>query len=230
MSCPRGKATPDAHTKLRLFADSGGRCQNPACLADLFPTLGETNIHIAEMAHVFGASDKGPRADGKLSEAERGAYENLILLCPTCHTKIDKAEKEFPDSLISKWKKEHTDKIKEIFGVVEYASRRDARLAIEPLLAENQMVFEKYGPETEERFNPESDAPHLWKRKIITKLLPNNRQLLRIVDRNRRHLREDEARTLELFRQHVDDFEAKHLEESPSSGLRFPPEFSKVFQ
>ncbi len=229
MSCPRGKATPDAHTKLRLFADSGGRCQNPNCLADLFLTLGESNIHIAEMAHVFSASDEGPRADTRLSEAERGAYENLLLLCPTCHTKVDKAEKEFPDSLILKWKQQHKNKIRELFGVVEYRTRQDARSGIEPLLAENRMIFEKYGPETAERYNPESDMPTIWKRKIITKLLPNNRQLLRILDRNRSYLREDELRTLELFRQHVDDFEAKHLEESSSSGMRFPAEFSKIF-
>lgn len=229
MSCPRGKAAPDAQTKLRLFADSGGRCQNPSCLADLFLTLGETDIHIAEMAHVFSASDKGPRADPRLSEAERGAYENLILLCPTCHAKVDKAEKEFPDSLLLKWKQHHKNKIGELFGVVEYRTRQDARSAIEPLLTENRMIFEEYGPETAERYNPESDIPAIWKRKIITKLLPNNRQLLRILDGNRCHLREDERRTLELFRQHVDDFEAKHLEGVLSSGMRFPTEVNKLF-
>ncbi len=180
------------------------------------------------MAHVFSASDKGPRADLTLSAAERGAYENLILLCPTCHTKVDKAEKEFPDSLILKWKQQHKHRIQELFGVVDYYTRQDARYAIEPLLAENRMIFEEYGPDTAERYNPESDMPEIWKRKIITKLLPNNRQLLRIVDCNRRHLREDELRTLELFRQHVDDFEAKHLEGSSSSGMRFPGEFSKI--
>jgi hypothetical protein len=81
--------------------------------------MGESNIHVAEMAHVFSASDEGPRADIRLSEAERGAYENLILLCPTCHAKIDKAEREFPDSLILKWKQQHKNKIQELFGVVE---------------------------------------------------------------------------------------------------------------
>jgi hypothetical protein len=198
-------------------------------LADLFVTLGETNIHIAEMAHVFSVTDKGPRANKTLSEAERGAYENLILLCPTCHTKIDKAENEFPDSLILKWKKDHRNKIAEIFRVLQYPTRQDARAAIEPLLDENRTIFETYGPETQERYNPESDMPAIWKRKIITKLLPNNRQLLRILDRNRSLVRADEIKMLELFRQHVDDFEAKHLEQSSSSGIQFPKELPKVF-
>jgi hypothetical protein len=228
MSCPRGKANPDAHTRLRLFADSGGHCQNPKCLADLFLELGDEKIHIAEMAHVFSASDDGPRANRILSEEERGAYDNLILLCPRCHTIVDKAEKEFPDSLLLQWKREHKERIQEAFGIVEYNTRMDARKAIEQLLGENRAIFETYGPETAERFNPESDSPSLWKRKIMTKLLPNNRQILRILERNRAHLRSDEESILERFRQHVDDFEAKHLEGVSSSGMAFPIEMEKI--
>jgi hypothetical protein len=228
MSCPRGKANPDAHTRLRLFADSGGRCQNPNCFADLFLELGDKKIHIAEMAHVFSARDDGPRANRILSQEERGAYDNLILLCPRCHTIVDKAEKEFPDSLLLQWKREHKGRIQEAFGVIEYRTRTDARRAIEQLLGENRAIFETYGPETAERFNPESDSPSLWKRKIMTKLLPNNRQILRILDRNRAHLRSDEASILERFRQHVDDFEGKHLEGISSSGLPFPSDMGKI--
>jgi hypothetical protein len=228
MSCPRGQANPDAHTRLRLFADSAGRCQNPNCLADLFLELGDKKIHIAEMAHVFSASDDGPRANWILSKEQRGAYDNLILLCPRCHTIVDKAEKEFPDSLLFGWKREHKQRIQEAFGIIEYKTRMDTRKAIESLLGENRAIFETYGPETAERFNPESDSPSLWKRKIMTKLLPNNRQILRILDRNRAHLRRDEESILEHFRQHVDDFEGKHLEEISSSGMAFPIEMEKI--
>jgi hypothetical protein len=31
VGCPKGDAAPDAHTQRRLFAASGGYCQNPAC-------------------------------------------------------------------------------------------------------------------------------------------------------------------------------------------------------
>jgi len=81
MVCSRGEATPNAHTKLRLFADSAGYCQNPACNRPLFIDAGDKNIHIAEMAHVFAAADDGPRANPILTNAERGRFENLILLC-----------------------------------------------------------------------------------------------------------------------------------------------------
>ena len=230
MSCPRGKAAPDHVTRLRLFADSGGFCQNPMCLANLFLAIGTENIHIGEMAHVFSASDEGPRANSTLSEAERGDYKNLILLCANCHTMVDKAEKEFPDSMLVQWKQGHRQRIDEAFGVIEYATRQDTRTAIEPLLSENRVIFEVYGPETEERYNPESEMPVLWNRKIVTKLLPDNRHILRVLDRNRRQLRDDELRTLEIFRQHVDDFEAKHIEGVSSSGTRFPNELTEILR
>jgi len=211
-----------------LFADSGGFCQKPDCLRNLFMVIGEEQIHVGEMAHVFSASNTGPRADSTLSDAQRGDYKNLIIFCPTCHTIVDKAENEFPDKLMLEWKGAHRKRLDEAFGIGEYADRNNTRTAIEPLLKENLFIFETYGPETEERFNPESEMPVLWNRKIATKLLPNNRQILRILDRNRRHLNEAERSTLEAFRQHVDDFEAKHVEGVSASGTRFPKELSTI--
>jgi len=34
-------------------------------------------------------------------------YVNLILLCPSCHTHVDKAPEEYPEDLLKKWKKDH---------------------------------------------------------------------------------------------------------------------------
>ena len=97
------------------------------------------------MAHVFAAADDGPRANAELTAAERGRYENLILLCPTCHTIIDKAPVEYPDAMILRWKRKHGERIAALSGAVEFPSRIQARDAIEPALAENRLVFEKYG-------------------------------------------------------------------------------------
>lgn len=228
MTCSRGKASPDMTTKLRLFADSGGYCQNPKCLASLFKEIGDKQIHIAEMAHVFSASNVGPRADERLSEEERGAYGNLILLCPTCHTIIDKAEEEYPDSTILEWKCSHREKIAERFVVVEYPSRSLVRSAILPKLKENRVIFLQYGPETDERFNPESSLPAVWRRKIQNTTLPNNRYILHVLDANRKYLKDQELETLEAFRQHVDDFEAYHLGISNEHGSRFPTEMDQI--
>ena len=228
MSCPRGKASPNKHTKLRLFADSAGYCQNPNCLEKLFIDTGDNNIHIAEMAHVFSASNDGPRAKKEMTKEERGDYANLILLCANCHTKIDKSEKDYPDSLIFRWKQNHIEKISRLFGAVECNSREEVRNLIDPILIENNAIFETYGPMGDERFNPESDMPEQWIRKIRSIILPNNRKLLTVLDANRKLLNHSERKTLEIFRQHVDDFEAKHLGESDLNGIMFPKEMENI--
>ena len=94
------KAIP-TEIKLRLFADSAGHCQNPDCLQPLYPAEIGGDKHIAEMAHVIPHGEKGPRHEERPAEGfEAESFENLILLCPTCHTVIDKAPDGYSLSLI----------------------------------------------------------------------------------------------------------------------------------
>jgi hypothetical protein len=174
------------------------------------------------MAHVISAADQGPRSNSALTREERGSYQNLLLLCPICHTIIDKAESKYPKQLILQWKNSHREKIAALFGIQRFESREAARTAILPILAENRTIFTQYGPGTDERFNPESSMPAQWLRKIRVKIIPNNRRLLAMFDANTNLLSQAEAAIVELFRQHVDDFEAKHLGESEANGSQFP--------
>lgn len=229
MTCENGRVNPNAVTKLRLFADSGGYCSNPGCLTAIFVDLAENAIHIGEIAHVISAGDEGPRSDSELLPDARAAYENLVLLCPKCHTIVDKAEEDYPETLLLEWKARHKQVIADAFGARKYDSREQVRIALEPLLAENNFIFHEYGPESDERFNPESDLPKQWRNKIRTKIIPNNRRLLAICDANRDYANAAERHRLEAFRQHVDDFEAKHLIGAEENGTRFPERFETIF-
>jgi hypothetical protein len=222
MSCNRGNANPDQHTKLRLFADSGGYCQRPECPNRLFVDTATKNIHLAEMAHIIAASDNGPRASKAVTEEERGEYDNLILLCANCHTMVDKASSDFPDARMKEWKRNHVERIATLFGAVEYASRGAARKAIEPVLHENHAIFDQYGPDNAYRDNPESEEAKVWQRKMRAIILPNNRKLLLVLDANRRYLDQAEQKTLEAFRQHIDDLESKHIGDGGDIASRFP--------
>ena len=223
MACPRGRPIPNQHTKYRLFADSAGFCQKPDCQRVLFIDTGSTQLHIAEISHVFAASDSGPRGTSDLSHQERSAYENLILLCPSCHAIVDKAPADFPDTLMTEWKRSHVALISEPFGAVRYSSRSAAREVIEPFLSENLLIFTQYGPNNEYRLDPESELAAVWKRKVLAHIIPNNRRILAILEINRCHLREQETATFDQFRQHVDDFEERHLGELEASvGQHFP--------
>lgn len=229
MPCNRGQANPDRHTTLRLFADSGGYCQRPECANRLFIDTGTKNIHIAEIAHIIAVGGKGPRADATVTHADKGSYDNLILLCANCHTRIDKSPKDFPDDVVREWKRKHVDKINSLFGAVEYPDRASARKAITPALTENHAVFDQYGPHNDYSQNPESELAKVWRRKMRAILLPNNRKILTILDANRRHLNEPEMKTLEAFRQHVDDLEAKHIDEGTGNvASRFPAGMGEI--
>lgn len=231
MGCSRGKASPDTHTKLRLFADAAGYCQRPGCNRRLFVDVDSKNIQIAEMAHIVAASDQGPRAQSTLAIEERGAYENLILLCPLCHAIIDKSPDDFPDRTVQEWKRDHFERIAHIFGGIEFSSRRQTREAIEPVMVENRVVFEDFGPNNEYRHNPESELAGIWQSKVCSTILPNNRRLLAILDANRRHLCDSERPIVEHFRQHVADLEARHLGEGGAVlGRLYPVEMQSILR
>lgn len=230
MASSRGKASPNAHTQRRLFASSAGYCQNPGCSGKLFDEAEGQRFLIAELAHVFAAQDDGPRANAELSEEERGAFENLIVLCANCHTKVDKAPDAFPDSTLQRWKREHEQKLMKLFGVQKFDDRESVRDAVEPLLIENRTVFEMYGPHIEQANNPESGAAEQWKRKVLTIIIPNNRKVLSIVDANRHLLSDNEKITTEKFRQHIDDLEAFHIEEVRQDSSRFPVEMANIYK
>ena len=213
--------------RLQLFAGSGGHCQNPSCNAPLFD--GSTDVHFAELAHIIPAGDKGPRADATVPKEERGDAANLVLLCANCHTLIDKKPADFPAEVMRSWKKAHREKIAATFATDVVETREAARAKVEPMFAANYAAWKQYGPDSNERFNPESDSPRIWGRKIRAVILVNNRSILRIVDANRKLLVRGEMELLETFRQHVEDMEAKHLEGVLEAGLPFPSAITGIF-
>ena len=229
MSCTRGKASPDRFTQFKLFANSGGYCQNPSCNENLYKSFESVEIHIAEIAHIISVN-KGARKSIKLTSKEKGSFDNLILLCPNCHTIIDKAESAFSESIILKWKEEHKQKLNAIFGIGKFENRKDAKKALEPFLRENKLIFDTYGPNTEERFNPESNTPRIWIKKIREFIIPNNRKILELVQVNYTLLNIDEKDIFEQFKLHVHDFEAKHLFAEDENGTQFPIKIKEIYE
>ncbi|MDP3875001.1 MAG: hypothetical protein Q8Q22_00560 [bacterium] len=92
----------------KLWGKSGGRCA--ICRTDLIEIDGsgtEATLLVGEMAHICGEKEGSARFDVKMTETERGAEINLILLCPTDHTKIDKDEVKYTVDKLHTLKKEH---------------------------------------------------------------------------------------------------------------------------
>ena len=229
MACLRGRATPTAQTKLRLFSDSAGHCNRPECRKPLFSEEGQGDYNIGELAHILAAQDGGPRPEPELAQEHRASYSNLILLCPTCHTMIDKCPDEFPDTLLRDWKLRHKARITEAIGVPSVSTRDAARQFLEPILRANRSIHEQYGPDNDYRENPEAEEASIWKHKVIGQIIPNSKKIILFVDKNIELLHDTERDIVELFRQHFDDLVERHLGGTEAVSSRFPPEMDSLF-
>lgn len=75
----------------RLFVKAGNKCAMPKCQSPLLK--GEQVL--AEICHIRARRRGGARYDPTLTAIEKDDFKNLILLCPTCHTLVDKDRKTF---------------------------------------------------------------------------------------------------------------------------------------
>jgi hypothetical protein len=99
---------PDKDKK-ELCLKSGNRCAFPNCHRILVvddPINGNDSI-VAVMAHIKGEKPGAARYDDSLPEKERNKYDNLILICPTCHKIIDDQENIYTIEKLYKIKQEH---------------------------------------------------------------------------------------------------------------------------
>lgn len=229
MSCSNGRVAIKSQIKQRLFAESAGHCQNPACLENLLVSIEDNEFHIAELAHIIAARQKGPR--GRSSIGNRNSSANLIVLCPNCHTKIDKAPLAYQEEMLYAWKREHALKIQSVFGVLTYQTREEARIPAEQLLRKNRAIFEYCSPDKFDSWNPECELGAVWLKRVVSDIIPNNRKLLILIDANYSLLASKEIEVLEKFRIHVGDLETKHLfKGSQTIASRFPTGMTHIFE
>lgn len=94
-------------TLKKLWAASGNQCGFPGCEEDVVD-IGQ-EIVVGEICHIRAQSPGGPRYDPDLNDDEVDAYSNLILLCPTHHTYIDKNPEEYSIEELKGWKAEQEE-------------------------------------------------------------------------------------------------------------------------
>lgn len=86
----------------KLFWLSWWICQNPDCDEKVVLEWKKSIYIIWEWAHIEWHSSDWPR--GEICNPEDNTFENLILLCPSCHKKIDKCPENYPKELLKSWK------------------------------------------------------------------------------------------------------------------------------
>jgi len=104
-----------------LWSRSGGMCAYPDCRQRLtVDSSASSQFHvIGEQAHIVARSEDGPRGSSKLTLEERDSFANLILLCPTHHSLIDKSTDDFPAERLYKMKTDHEVWILETLSMSE---------------------------------------------------------------------------------------------------------------
>ena len=192
----------------KLYAESMGRCMNPACRIELFGNGGD----IGEKAHIDA-----------YCETEDNSFSNLVILCPNCHKKYDKLH-EYTDEEVRNWKKDREKLFKSIFEK-KYATFDDLKERVVPLLEKNKIIFENYYL---------GDNKNLWD-DFQDVIISNNLQLKEILNANLhlfQNYKIDEYSNLHLinkFIAHIDEFEITREEKEKQRSILFPKEIESIF-
>ncbi len=218
--------------KLRLFSSAAGHCQRPECLSSLFPAEMGGDKHIAEMAHVIPHGEDGPRREERPEgEFDPDTFENLILLCPTCHTIIDKDPDAYPRNTLLGWKAEHIGALARKQGIRAYDERGQVRDAVTAAMSENKAVWKQFAPVDGEafEFDPESEAAKTWSQRMRSVILPNHFRILAIIKANLHHASDAEKETFARYQEHVRGLSERHVCDVAGSGIRYPEEMDGIF-
>jgi hypothetical protein len=211
----------------KLWGLAAGICSFPGCDTDCIqfvdaddPTL------VGEMAHIIAKKQKGRR--GKPGGGSND-YTNLILLCPTHHTLVDKApEGKFSELTLLDWKRNHEEAVRRRLVVPEFSCRKGLAQYVLRLLIDNEQTWVTYGPESHAALSdPLSNMARQWTLRKISHILPKNRLVADAVQRNSALFSPAEYRLCAEFVEHASGFERSAYERLDSVP-RFPKQFEEM--
>ena len=198
----------DENVKRRLYAESMGYCMNPNCRCNLFAGTGD----IIEKAHI----------DPYCKTADN-SFENLVLLCPNCHTNFDK-NNAFPPQEVLSWKKTRQKELKNFFEK-KFTTFEELEAAVVPLLMENRTIYENYYKKNNKK---------LWD-KFEPVILINNRKLKLLLKANLNLIQKQQEEwysnlaSIHLFMAHIEEFEATRGDDEKNREILFPVEINSIF-
>ena len=101
----------DSSTQKVLLLRSGGVCAKCKQQLTIKSEANSLFSPIAEFAHIYPYEENGPRHNDRkqigLSPTCINSQENIIVLCPSCHTIIDKLPNDYPAEKLLKLKARH---------------------------------------------------------------------------------------------------------------------------
>lgn len=218
-----------------LWSNAAGRCSFSGCNERLAveESAGITAYTLGEMAHIKGEKLGSNRYDESQPDIERNSYENLILLCPTHHTLIDKTENEvtYTVARLHQMKVEHESNISNKLNVQLFENVEQLKNKLSIYLAENHQAWVQYGPMSNNaRKHPNNDQIFaLWTSERLSTIVPNNRKIVKLLQENRGLFSRIDQIIVSKFITHVESYEKWVNDEIPYQAvLRFPKEFETL--
>ena len=206
----------------KLWGRSAGRCT--LCHQKLLPLIDENIDVIGDMAHVIAYKKSGARGDEGV-ECDN-SYDNLILLCPTCHRIIDHNPAKYSCETLLAVKQAWEVNVDNALEI-KFETPTEALRKIVALMDENHEIWLLCGPEsTIAQDNPGSNMADYWTLRKLDTIVPNNRAIIKIADTFIGEM-PDKLRFLFCkFKEHARMFEQGCY--SPlDNPVRFPKEFDK---
>lgn len=106
-------------TRCLLWAKAAGRCQFDAHNKILWrDKYTKREMNFAEVAHIIGVGEKGPRNRKGLSKEYLNSIDNLMLLCPDHHKLVDNNPEDYPQAVLRKMKKDHERRMQVLTEIV----------------------------------------------------------------------------------------------------------------
>lgn len=139
----RGPRSYGSGVEKALYRLARGTCYFPGCAHPIFELVDDEPIVAVEIAHIFGALPGSARYVETMTDDERRAFENLILLCTVHHKVVDGPRRDsYQPELLQQWKRDNEPA--EGIEALEAAGLTDA--VLEKVL---EHVLAKVGPKRE---------------------------------------------------------------------------------
>lgn len=203
-----GRKGINVNDERRLYIESMGRCMNPDCKEELLMKKGD----IIEKAHII-----------PYYETQDNSFDNLIILCPNCHTNFDK-NKAFNIETIRKWKQIRKEELKNFFSV-KFNSFDELKKRVVPILSQNYNIYVNYYL---------NNNKTLWD-KFELKILSNNEKLKLLFENNINLFQDSPDKSysnleiIQKFITHIDEFKYTRYDEEKNRTVLFPEEINSIF-
>jgi hypothetical protein len=103
-----------------LWGRAAGRCEFAGCNKPLWKSaVTQEPVNIAQKAHIYAFSVKGPRGQVRFPRALLNGVDNLMLVCHECHQKIDRRRDggRYNGPLLQQMKAAHEERIHRVTGI-----------------------------------------------------------------------------------------------------------------